>query len=178
MNCGHCGTPLPEGAVSCTVCGTPVPVGEREEYVELKQPERVGLGVLGALVGAILGGASIVLFNLMGIIAALSGVLIAFFTLKGYELMAKKLSKKGIIICVVLMILSVLVADWVVWALAMMETFPEYGLTFMDCMQYVPQMLMDGSIAMSDYLGNLGMLYLFVTMGAFGTVKNAIGRKK
>ncbi len=178
MNCGHCGTPLPENAPACSVCGTPVPVAEREAFAEIPQPERVGMGVLGALIGAILGGASIVLFSQIGVIAALSGVLLAFCTLKGYELLAKSLSKKGIIISILLMTVAVLVADWFDWALVLMRDLDGYGLTFGDCMVLVPALVADGSITMGQYLGNLGMLYLFVAMGAWGTVRNAIGRKK
>ncbi len=174
MNCGHCGTPLSEDVKFCTVCGTPVPVAEREAMVELPQPERVGMGFLGALLGAILGGASIVLFSQMGVIAALSGVLLAIFTLKGYELLGKQLSKKGILICILLMVVVVLIADWVDWALLAMKSLPEYGLTFGDCMILIPAMLMDGSLSMSEYLRNLGMLYLFVAMGAWGTLRKAM----
>ncbi len=178
MNCGHCGTPLPENAAVCSVCGTPVPVGEREAVAELPQPERVGLGLLGALLGAILGGASIVLLSQLGYVAALSGVLMAFCTLKGYELLGKKLSKKGIILSIVLMLVAVLVADWVDWALLAMESLPEYDLTFGECMVLIPAMLADGSIPMSEYLKNLGMVYLFVALGAFGTIRNALSGKK
>ncbi len=178
MNCGHCGTPLQEHAQVCSVCGTPVPVGEKEAVAEYREPEKFGMGFLGALVGAVIGGASIVLFSQMGVIAALSGVLLAFCTLKGYELLAKAMSKKGMIACIVLMIVSVLVADWVDWALLVGKTLPEYGLSFGDCMILIPAMVIDGTIAMSEYLKNLGMLYLFVAMGAFGTIRSAMGSKK
>ena len=64
MNCNHCGAQLPENAAVCTVCGTAVQLAENP--AELPKKERVGLGILGALVGALLGGVSIVLFSRMG----------------------------------------------------------------------------------------------------------------
>ena len=56
---------------------------------ELKAPENVPMGLLGALVGAALGGASIILLSQLGYIASISGVILAFCTLKGYQLLGK-----------------------------------------------------------------------------------------
>ena len=67
MNCNHCGTQLAENAVVCTVCGTAV--ANAGNPVEAPVKERVGLGILGALVGALIGGASIVLLSRMGYVA-------------------------------------------------------------------------------------------------------------
>ena len=57
-----------------------------------EKQENLALGILGALLGGILGGAAIVLIGQLGMISALSGVVLAFCTLKGYELLGKKLS--------------------------------------------------------------------------------------
>ena len=55
MNCNHCGTELNEGATVCTVCGTPVQTAAVNP-AELPKKENVGLGFVGALVGALLRG--------------------------------------------------------------------------------------------------------------------------
>lgn len=140
---------------------------------EMKAPEKTGLGIIGALVGALLGGASIVLLSQLGYVASLSGFILAICTLKGYELLAKGLSKKGVIICAALMLLTPFVADYLDWGIAIYAELAAYGFTFGECIALIPEFLADGTIEMGQYLKNLGMIYLFVVMGGFYTLKNA-----
>ena len=149
-------------------------VVESKHPVEIPASENMILGIVGALIGALLGGASIVLLSQMGYVASISGVILAFCTLKGYELLAKGLSKKGIVICIVLMVLAPFIADWICWALVLMEAWADYGVTFAEAFVTIPALLEDGTIAMEDYLMDLGMLYLFVVLGGFYTVRNAL----
>lgn len=174
MNCNHCGAPLVEGAAVCDKCGAAVMANP----VEIKAHENVALGFIGALVGAIIGGASIVLLSQIGYVAAISGLLTAVCTLKGYELLGKGLSKKGIVICVVLMILTPVVADWLDWGLWLYKDLSAYGASYFECVGLVSTFLADGSIAMADYLKNLGILYLFVALGGFGTIRSAFKGNK
>lgn len=173
MNCEHCGTPLAEGAASCGVCGTPVQVMDRENPAELPAPERMGMGILGALVGAVIGGASIVLLSQLGFVAAISGFLLAVCTLKGYQLLGRRLTRRGVIFCLILMIVTPVIADGIDWAIVVMDSWAEYGITFWESLILVPELIADGTIPMGSYLSNLGMLYLFVAIGGFATVKNA-----
>lgn len=177
MNCNHCGTTLAEGASVCPTCGTAVEQERLGNPAEIQAPEKVGMGILGALIGALIGGASIVLISQMGYVAAISGLLMAFCTLKGYELLGKKLSKKGIVICIVVMILTTVLADWVDWAILLTKSWADYGITFGESLTLIPVLLADGTIEMSTYLSNLGMLLGFMVLGAFGTIRNALRRK-
>ena len=172
MNCNHCGAQLPENAAVCTVCGTAVQ--RAENPAELPKKERVGLGILGALVGALLGGVSIVLFSRMGYVAALSGVLMAFATLKGYELLAKKLSKKGIVISVVLMVLVTFASNVVDLGLQVFDEIKDYGGTIADSFMLLPELAVEGYIDFGAYFSSLGMLYLFMVIGAFSIIRNAL----
>lgn len=144
-----------------------------ENPAEFKAPENVGLGIIGALLGAVIGAACIILLSQLGYVASLSGVVLAFCTLKGYELLAKGLSKKGIAICVVLMVLTPFVADWIDWAIVLMQNM-EISLTFGEAFVAVPLLLIEGGIEIATYLSNLGMIYLFVVLGGFYTVKKVI----
>lgn len=174
MNCEHCGTPLPEGAASCGVCGTPVAVIDYSNPAEMPAPEQVGLGILGALVGSLIGGASIVLLSRLGFVAAISGFLLAVCTLKGYELLGKKLSKTGIIVSIVLMVVVPFAADAIDWALVCYDELKVLGASVFDCLVALPEFLSEGLIPMSNYLTNLGLLYLFVVIGGFTTIRNAL----
>lgn len=149
-----------------------------ENPAEVKAPENVALGIVGALIGAAIGAACIILLSQLGYIASLSGVVLAFCTLKGYELLGKGISTKGIVICIVLMVITPFVADWIDWAIVVMQYYEGSAITFAEALLIVPLLMEDGSIAMSDYLTNLGMIYLFVALGAFYTVKSAFKKKK
>lgn len=141
---------------------------------EVKAPENVLLGLIGALVGAVLGGASIILLSQLGYIASISGFILAICTLKGYELLGKRLSKKGIVLCVILMIVTPFVADWIDWAIFLMKDYSEYGLTLVDSCIMLGELMAEGYVDMFEYVKNLGMIYLFVILGAFGTLKNVL----
>ena len=141
---------------------------------EMPAPESFVLGLIGALVGAILGGASIILLSQIGYIASISGFILAVCTLKGYELLGKRLSGKGIVLCVLLMIVTPFVADWIDWAIYLMRDYPEYGLNIFDSCILVGELMAEGYVDMFEYFKNLGMIYLFVILGAFGTLKNVL----
>lgn len=140
--------------------------------------ENVILGIMGAIAGALLGGASIILLSQLGYISSISGFVLAFCTLKGYELLAKKLSTKGIIICVILMLITPVAADLLDWGILVYQDFSRYyDVTYFECLQVLPELFADGSIPMDEYLKNLGMIYLFVIMGGYYTLKDAFKKK-
>ncbi len=144
---------------------------------ELQPRENVLLGFVGALIGAVLGAASIIGFSQLGYIASLSGFILAFCTLKGYKLLGKSMSTKGIVICVLLMLVTPFAADWLDWGILVYRSWAEYGVTFTECLQILPELFADGTITMGEYLKNLGMIYLFVIMGGFYTLKDAFKKK-
>lgn len=166
MNCHKCGSPLEEGTKRCNECGFPVR--------EVKKRENVVTGSVGALIGAILGAGSILLLSQMGYIASISGLILAVCTLKGYELLGGNLSGKGIAISVVLMLVTPYLADRIDWAIILVQEWADYGVTFGEAFAVVPLLLEDGSIEMGEYMKNLLMIYGFVLLGAFSTLKNTI----
>lgn len=129
--------------------------------------ENVVGGIVGALLGSLLGVLSIVIFSQLGYVAAVSGVIMAVCTLKGYEMLGGKLTKKGIVISVILMILMTLVGDRVDWAIALMK---EVDVDFISAYRAIPQLLKEEIIDMSTYVGSLLMQYLFVLLGAVPTI--------
>lgn len=173
MNCNHCGTTLPEGVSVCTVCGTPVQTATAGPEI-LPVRENVMLGVLGALIGALLGGASIILFSRLGYIASLSGVLIAFATLKGYELLGKGMSKVGLVICFALMVVTPFAAYNLDLLLQCHAEWKVFGLTMGDSVTLLLELLQEDAELLGSYLKELGMIYLFMVIGAFSIAKNAL----
>lgn len=137
--------------------------------------ENVIAGVVGALLGSLVGVLSIIIFSQLGYIAILSGIIMAICTLKGYELLAGKLTKKGIIISVLVMIIMTYVGDRLDWAIVVMNTF---DVPFTLSYQIVPELLYEEVIDMATYVGNLVMQYLFVLLGAVPTVINSLRNNK
>ena len=140
---------------------------------EVKAPENVLLGLIGALVGAVLGGASIILLSQLGYIASISGFILAICTLKGYELLGKKLSKTGIVISILLMIVVTFVADIICIGIEVYNEFKIFGATLADSFAVLPELFMEGGIDFGAFFSNLGMLYAFVALGAFFIIRDA-----
>ena len=152
-------------------------VPAQESPLEIKSPENMVLGMVGAVIGALIGGASIIGLSQLGYIASISGVLLAVCTLKGYEFLAGGISPAGLLACAVLMLVTPFAADWIDWTIVLYEAWAGYGATFLDCMMTLPMVLAEDPELLGEYVKNLGMLYLFVIMGGFYTVKNAIIKK-
>lgn len=152
------------------------PVSEPAVAAVPQKPENVLTGVVGAIIGAVLGGASIVLLSQLGFVAAISGVILAVCTLKGYELLGGQLSKRGIIICCVLMAITPYIADRIDWAIIIAQTFADEGVTLGMAFAAVHDVIAESDMLV-DYFTSLGMVYLFVVMGAFGTLKGLFKKK-
>ena len=138
-----------------------------------EKQEKVALGIVGALLGGVLGGAAIVLIGQMGLISAISGVVLALCTMKGYELLAGKLSKQGLLICIAVMLITPYVADRISWALVIVE---ELGFAFGDAFKYVHEVVKEFELE-SDYWKDLIFIYAFTALGGFTMVKQAFKKK-
>lgn len=188
---------IPDGATVCDICGQPVtpnpeetPVTpptpnytssysvEQETPLYSAQPsvpqkrENMFFGIIGALLGALLGGASIILFSQMGYVASISGVILAFCTVKGYELLGRRLTTRGAVICILLILVTPYLADRLDWALMIYEAYAEYGATLYAAFLSVPDFLAEGIIDKSVYTQSLVMVYLFAALGAIGSLKD------
>lgn len=139
---------------------------------EVKPSENFFMGLIGALGGAVLGAASIILFGQLGYVAALSGVILAFCTLKGYALLGKGMSTKGAILCVVLMLVTPFAANYLGCAITIYRELEPLGATFKDCWEILPEVIRDEDV-WGSYLKDLGMLYLFVVIGGISLIVNA-----
>lgn len=192
MNCKNCGAELTENTASCAYCGTPV-AAESEtiqpvEAVEIpevpnttlppeqpQKPENMITGIIGAIAGALLGGFSIILLDQLGFVASLSGFLIAFLSLKGYEWLGGRLTKKGIItsivLCALVPILSYFMSIAFYWTKDV--PYPSLGEAFAWVLESALYIEFWQQIGLS-----LLMLYGFTALGAYSTISNAIKKSK
>ena len=141
--------------------------------LETKQ-ENMLAGIAGALIGGIIGGAAIVLVGQLELISAISGVILAFCTLKGYELLGKKLSKRGILVCILIMLAVPYLADRVSWAL---EIVREFEWMFGDAFLYVHDVVKEFGVE-SDYWKDLLFVYAFTALGAYTIIKQTLKKAR
>ena len=186
MNCPHCGAELIENAAFCGSCGASMvseqhiqeqPMPAQEAPVVPEKPENMLTGIVGALLGAAIGAGAIILLGQLGYIASISGFVLAVCTLKGYELLGGKLSTKGTIISLILMLITPYIADRLDWAIVIVKEFSSEGVTFGQAFAAVPALIEEGAITKSDYTTNLLMLYGFTILGAFSTFKGVFKKK-
>lgn len=137
--------------------------------------ENIVGGVVGALLGSIVGGISIIVFSRLGYVAVLSGILMGVCTTKGYELLAGKMSKKGAVISLLVMLLMTWFADRLDWAIVISQ---ELGAGLFESYQAVGQLMQMGAIDSGSYYGNLVMVYLFMLLGAVPMLWSAAHNSK
>lgn len=182
--CQSCGKPGETDAVVagnvymelCPECFTRLQQTQAlDQGKKQRKKENILGGIIGALIGSLLGVLCIVILGQLGYVAALSGLVMAVCTMKGYELLGGKLSAKGIVISVILMILMTYVGNQLDWAIAIAR---EVGVDVITAFQAVPLLVSEGMLDGVPYWGNLVMVYIFALLGAVPTVRNIVKDQK
>ncbi len=131
--------------------------------------ENVLFGVIGAFLFSLVGGVLYVVLSMVGYIAAISGLIGVVCAIKGYSFFAKKESKKGIIISVIIAALVLVIAWYVGFSIALVDAYEywyetgeaDYIPTVFEAMQF-------GFIYIPDNLAFLWDLVLSLGLGAIG----------
>ena len=129
--------------------------------------ENYALGTAFALGGVIAGAILIVVIGQLGYISILAGVAMGFMTLTAYQKGAGKLSKIGIAICFVLMVIGVYYANKFDFALTVTQAFHEEGYTnvrMMDSFQVLPELMERGLVDKMNYY----TMFAFQCVAALG----------
>lgn len=132
--------------------------------------ENVVLGTIGAIIGSIIGSVLWIILDQVGFIASIAAVAIIFCGIKGYEIFAKKISKKGLIICIIITLIVIFLADLVSLGIsAYIGLKSEYDVSLIRCIFYSYEFLSVPEVA-SPFWISLGMGYLFAAGGCFKIV--------
>jgi len=147
---------------------------ENEVKAQKRQQKNVNIigGIIGAVLGSLIGVACIVILGMLGYVAAISGIVMAFCTLKGFGKLGGKLTVVGIIISCVIMIGMTYFGNRLDWAIQLtqaMKEYMDYEVGIFEAFQAVPTLIaeLDG---MREYIGSFLQQMLFVVVGAVPTV--------
>lgn len=129
------------------------------------------LGIIGALLGSLIGVMLIVFLGQLGYVSVAGGLLLGICTLKGYELFAKKLSKFGIWISLLIIVIMTFIANALDYSLFVAR---ELDIDVFYVIQNFTALFTEQVIDVNSYLFNLGILYLFTLIGAGSMIFQAL----
>ena len=137
------------------------------------------MGVLGAILFAIPGGALTFALSIFGYIAAISGIATAALAMLGYRIFSGKnkgvkSSVASIVTSVIATLLMLLLAEFVVYSFVMSKN---YGLTIFESMSVMPELLRDAEFRkyfITDVLG----VWLFAAIGMGGYIWSLVKKGK
>lgn len=140
----------------------------KSQYDGKQKKESLLAGSVGAFLGSLIGVAAIVLLGQLGYVAALSGIVMAICTFKGYELFGGRISGKGILLSIVVMVLMIYFGHRLDWAISVANYYSDIDIFY--GFQLIPGMVRDGYLEAGTYYGNLILVYLFTIGGAIPTI--------
>lgn len=128
-----------------------------------------GLGILGALLGAILGGLLWAVVGALGYISGWLGILIIFFAYKGYEIMARRSDKLGVVISILMGVVVIFPATYLSYGwgyyCAVNESVSGY-ITLPRALMELPAYL-DKVDGWGEFVSNIVMGYVFMLVAGF-----------
>ena len=91
-----------------------------------------------------------------------AGIVLGICTIKGYEILGRKVSRKGIVISSIWMVITVFLVNQIDLA---MEVVAKLGVEFAFAFRVVNQLIFSGDFP-DNYFYNLAMLAVFTLVGA------------
>lgn len=150
----------------------------------LQQKSNIVLGIVGAFIGAAIGGALWVFVSQLGYISGIVGLAIAGLAVYGYEKLGGRLTIPGVIISILMIIATVYIAQNISFALDIKSLLSEYGVdySFSSCYQMIPEFLSEDKEIFDSYITDLVTGYAFTAAASFYTIyasfKKATGSYK
>ena len=150
----------------CESCGTNVI--DQFEKDKLAKNNYIK-GFLASLIGALIGSAIWIIIGALGFFASIAGLAISYCAFKGYEIAKGKLTRKGIILNVIAIVIAFLFAQYAVLFIQFMKEFEN-----MDLLGFIiltPVIFSDLEFVKS-LLPDIGLGILFAFLGTYRTIIN------
>ena len=156
-------------------------VYEKLKIDDNARKSNIALGITGAILGSVLGGVLWVLVGQLGYISGVVGFIIAALAFKGYELLGGKMTKIGVVISVIAVILTVYLSQNIGMALDIKSAFSDYyniDYSFSACYKLIPDFLKENVEVKANYVRDLLVGYIFVAAASFSMIKSALDKIK
>ncbi|MBQ1391676.1 MAG: hypothetical protein IIY82_07990 [Firmicutes bacterium] len=145
-----------------------------------KKDENVLAGIVGAFLFSLIGGVIWFVLDLVGYVAAISGLVGAVCAVQGYRIFSGTISKKGVIIALIIALLVLVLAWYLCFTKDVYQAHQEwyesgqirYMPTFVECFRSGHLFLQEPEVA-RGYYGNLFMGLAFAVLGSVRFIINA-----
>lgn len=134
-----------------------------------KKDGNFNLGIIGAICGAAVGSFFIIIFDQGGFMMSFAGLLMSFCTLKSYKLLATHNSKKGLITCLILMVLVSYHIHRLSWSITLADYYST--TTFIFFVNFI-RLMFEGYVNIAYYLLELATLLIFIFIGSSPTIRD------
>ncbi len=157
------------------------------ENPSIPQPvviENTAAGIVGALLFSLAGGILYFIIYQLGFIAGIAGFIGVICAVKGYEIFAKKLSLKGVIIAVISSVVVILAAEYLSLAYSCLDMFrtefDDPSITLADSAYFIRQMILDPELpdVRIEVIKEVGIALVLCAVASFTSIRNAIGSAK
>lgn len=177
-------TAAPEQQADSTPAADPyyTPTPAPQKTFVMQEPENVPMGILGALLFSLAGAVLYFIVYQLGYIAGIAGFVAVICAVKGYKLLGKRETLKGVIISVIISIVVILLAA--IYSIGfdcldmMKEFYPSESINIFNSPIYVLRMAQESEDIMLALVYELGMALLLCIVAAGSSVVNAIKSAK
>ena len=137
-------------------------------------------GTIGALLGALIGSIAWVLIGLLGYLAAIGGIAIAFCAAKGYTMMKGKVNALGIVIICLICIVVMVVAQFVTVDIQVLNEFSKAGspIGFWDATSFTLEVIQNEPEVTSEFIKDTLLGLLFLALGSYSIIKSLVVQAK
>lgn len=176
--CAHCKNAVPLHAAAVDqapllLCDNCLSQVESRMSGQRVRKENVFLGLIGAIAGVLLGSVLWIVIGELGFIAGIAGFAIVFAGMKGYEILGGRLSKFGIVLCVLLSLLSIVGAEFLTMAVAIYRELNKvYVISMGDAFGLIPELLKDSEMV-AGVAKDLIVGYILAIWASYTNVRRA-----
>ena len=187
--CNACGAQVEDQAAFCQACGS-ADLIENEVTPTYQEPaieENTGngnvvLGIVGAVLLALVGGIVYFAIYQLGVIAGISGLIIFLLANLGYRLFARTKNKNSIValvVSIVLMIIVIFLAECFCVSFEFYSYVKEMGdyVSIFDAIEITPELLADSEIQ-SAVIQDLAFAYIFGFVASISNIVSIVKSRK
>ena len=190
--CNRCGALADDQSRYCTLCGSSEftsaetdpasqsPQAESAPVVDINDNGNIIAGIVGAFLFSLLGGLLYFLIYQLNVIAGICGLAIFVLANFGYGLFAKTKNKASIvalIVSIVMMGITIYLAEYLCLSFEIYQTFKTSGVTFLDAVDATSEFLAYPELH-DAFVEDLVFAYVFGFLASIGNISSIIKARK